>query len=94
MEAHLMGKDAPNDILTVAEAAKLLKVNPDTLRLLIQSGAIEAGDARRPGSTRPSYRIHRQALVDFVKKRPGEPPKPAKRKRRRRKMNDVIQFYK
>lgn len=87
--------ESPTDILKVSEAAAFLRINSDSMQMLLESGAIEFGDVRRPGSKRPSYRILRQSLIDFVNKK-KEVAAPAKRNRRRKKNDDdqLIEFYK
>src|SRR5205814_5905575 len=63
---HPKNEPNPEELLTVAQVAQLLKVIPDTVRTWIQSGALTAsrpGDGARPGR---KYRVRRVDLDAFV----------------------------
>jgi excisionase family DNA binding protein len=61
------------ELLTVHEAAKLLKVNPITVRRFIAQGRLAAV---RVGKT---IRVRTEALDEFITPVRPEPAKPAKR---------------
>jgi excisionase family DNA binding protein len=60
------------EMLTVEDVAKELKVNPETVRNWIRSGELIALDIAR------EYRISRRNLNDFLEKR----QRPKRKKRR------------
>ena len=77
------------DWSTPPKAAKVLRVDPETIRELIRSGELRASNLARRGSTRPRWRISREALEEFLA---GRGPRPAV-KRKRRSSARVIQFF-
>jgi excisionase family DNA binding protein len=69
----------PADLLTTAEAARLLGLQPDTLRRYVRSGrlrAVTVGTPRRPCGRR--YRFHRAAVLRLLRTRalPAPPDSP------------------
>lgn len=59
----------PDHPCTTVELAQLLSCNPETIRLLIAAGILDAVDVARPGSTRPSWRIIPEAVAEMYKRR-------------------------
>ena len=77
------------DWSTPPKAAKVLRVDPETIRELIRSGELRASNLARRGSTRPRWRISREALEEFLA---GREPRPAAKKKRRSSAR-IIQFF-
>lgn len=69
-----------SDFVKTDEAAKLLKISPNTVGELIRTGRLEAVNVGKPGK-RPQYRIHRDALCSIkpddtlATRRQSKPPK-------------------
>lgn len=81
----------PSTCITPPALAKRWASAPETVLALIASGDLEAFDARRPGSSRPRWRITPEAVAEFQRRRSGKSrPKPA---RRRRKDPNVTEFF-
>ena len=81
--------DAPAEVLTVAEAARLLRVKGDTVRGWIAAGRLKASNTGN-GHQRPRYRITRPDLDTFLAGRTR--PTPATTRKRRRP-SGVFQFF-
>lgn len=66
-----------NSTMTVREAAGLLRIDPQTLRVGIQRGAFPFGAAfKRPGSEQFTYVIYRpkfEELTGIKTEKEGEP---------------------
>lgn len=77
------------DWSTPPKAAKVLRVDPETIRELIRSGELRASNLASRSATRPRWRISREALEEFLAGR--EPRPPAKKKRRSNAR--IIQFF-
>jgi excisionase family DNA binding protein len=56
----------PDQVYTVNEACRLLKITRTTMLVMIKSGRIPAVDIRSPTAKKPTYRISRDALINFV----------------------------
>lgn len=54
------------DYLTPPEAAKLLRVDPETVIGWIRAGELRASNLARRGTTRPRFRIAREAIDAFL----------------------------
>jgi excisionase family DNA binding protein len=78
--------------LTPPQVAKLLGVDPATVIGWIRSGELRAYNVGSRRSMRPSYRIDPDALEQFKKLRQVIPP-PPRTARRKRRDNDVIEFF-
>lgn len=74
------GPAEPPVLLTPEEAARLLRVSAEHVRCLIRSGELPAINIAA-GRRRPLYRIHRQAIDDFI--RPSNSPTQAPPRPRR-----------
>ena len=77
------------DWSTPPKAAKVLRVDPETVRGWIESGELRASNVASRSATRPRWRISREALEEFLA---GREPRPAVKKRRRSNAR-VIQFF-
>ena len=55
------------DTMTVIEAAKLLNMNPQTLRLALQQGKFPFGVAVRTSPNRFTYKIFPKRLESYLK---------------------------
>jgi excisionase family DNA binding protein len=56
-------------MMTVADVAKRMKVNPKTVRSWIYDGALDAIDVSRKGSFYCYWRIPEKALENFIEQR-------------------------
>jgi excisionase family DNA binding protein len=54
---------------STGEAAELLGVSDTTVRKYIDSGELDALDARMPGTTKPAWRISKRSLDAFAERR-------------------------
>jgi hypothetical protein len=84
-------------MLTAPEVAKMLRVSPQRVRLMIQAGELRAADFSSENSSRPRYRIFAQNVDRLIQSKITAPAwaKP-KRKRRAAKPDDepeIRQFY-
>ena len=57
--------DAPDDLLTIAEVARWLRVDPTTVRRWIKCGALEAITLPHRGK-RQAYRVKRSTMLQLV----------------------------
>jgi len=73
--------------LSPPAVGKLLGVKADGIIALIRAGRLPAVDVRRPGSSRPRFRVNPDDL-DALAVRPD--PLPARRRRRR---EAVTEFF-
>ena len=71
------------------EVARLLRVDASAVRTWIVSGELVASNLASRGTTRPRWRISREALEAFLA---GREPRPAMI-RRKRSNNRVIRFF-
>lgn len=77
------------EYLTPPEAAKLLRVDPETVIGWIRAGELRASNLARRGTTRPRFRIAREAIDAFLAGREiHRRPTPRKRTAGR-----VIKFF-
>lgn len=81
----------PGKCFTPPALAKHWGSTPETILALIASGDLEAFDARRPGSSRPRWRIEPDAVEDFKRRRSTKPA--SKPVRRRRKDPNITEFF-
>lgn len=79
----------PKSRLTPPDVAKRYGVSPDTVRLWIEQGDLEAMNVAKRGATRPRYRIEPDALAKFDKRRVAKSA-PTPGKRRRKKASDLL----
>jgi excisionase family DNA binding protein len=81
------------EYLTPKAAASSLVVRVPTVCALIRSGQLPAVDVSvNPDSKRPSWRISREALDEFIANRAKQVPAP-KPTRRSRKSSTPARFY-
>lgn len=81
------------DALTVADVARLRKVDPRTVLGWIHSGQLVASDESERGEAgaKPRYRIDPAELRAFVERRKRRPtPKADRRKRRREAVTEYV----
>lgn len=81
----------PPLLTTTAGVAATLAVTVDGVLALIAAGTLRAVDVRRPGSTRPRWRVTPKAMDAFLAARGNRPA--ATTTRRRKRMTDVIEFF-
>jgi excisionase family DNA binding protein len=81
--------------LTVQDVADELQVSRDTVERWIHGSQLRAANvsAARRGVNRPSWRVPRQALEEFLNARLNGPPTPAKPSKRRQNTG-TIEFIK
>jgi excisionase family DNA binding protein len=78
---------------TVQDIQRIFGVTDHTVLSWIRTGELRAINVgRRPGAKKPRWRITQAALEAFELARTPTPPAP--RARRRKRSDDVIQFYK
>lgn len=58
-----------SEIYTTTEAARLIKVHPETMRDLINSGQIDATNVARNPLGQPRYRIDAEEIERFLRAR-------------------------
>jgi excisionase family DNA binding protein len=68
-------------ILTVQQVADELQVGPDTVRGWIATGQLKARNLARKMGSRPVWRIERDALDEFLRRRETAPKVPTVRRR-------------
>jgi excisionase family DNA binding protein len=66
---HKALENLDNNILTVTDVAKRMKVNPQTVRSWIYDGALDAINVSRKGSRYCYWRIPEKALENFIEQR-------------------------
>ena len=60
-------REGERGVISIAEAAKVLKVDAQTLRLLLQNQMVTFGVAyKKPGSTRFSYLIYAEPFYQLT----------------------------
>jgi hypothetical protein len=75
---------------TPRELGRLLRISPDRVRAMIQSGELGAVDTARHRCGKPRYVVLPHHLAEFERRRAGgPPPKPA----RRRKRTAMVDYY-
>lgn len=74
---------SPPRWLTPPAIAEQLGVDVHEVLRWVRSGALSAVDLRRPGSSRPRYRVSPHALNDYLAGRRVQPPTPRARRHRR-----------
>ena len=73
-----------HEFLTASEVARLLRVRESKVLVWLRSGELLAADvSERPGQGRARWRIAREDLDEFLRRR--QPRTPAKTTRRRRR---------
>ena len=78
--------------MTPPEVAQELRVRESKIPEWIRTGELIAVDvSERPGG-RPRWRIRREDLDDFLRRRQSQPPTPKPIRRRRRDLN-AIKFF-
>ncbi len=75
---------------TPPDVAKIYGVSPDTVRLWISQGHLQAVSISKVGSKRPRYRIEADALAEFDRKRAAKVIPPAVPQKRRSKKADLL----
>jgi len=83
---------SPEPWTTPPKVAAALGIKPDRVIALIRSGTVQALDVRRPGSTRPRYRLKLSDVEKVLAVRP-DPPRPAIRQRKQDGKRNVIEFF-
>jgi excisionase family DNA binding protein len=79
--------------LCVRDICERFGVSEQTVLGWIRSGELRAVNVgRRPGAKKPRWRVTAEALAAFELARTPTPLPP--RTRRRKRMDDIIQFYK
>jgi excisionase family DNA binding protein len=79
-----MGADSLQRGYTPRELARVLRISPDRVRAMIQSGELGAISMARTQSGRPRYVILPCHLDAYVRgQQVSAPPRPAPRRRRR-----------
>lgn len=78
---------SPQDWLTIAEAASLMKVSRDTIERLVASGEIQSAsiETSKGRGRRSLHRIRRDWLEDYLVSRAGNARSPDVRARPRRR---------
>lgn len=74
--------DSFEPLLTPTEIAKLLKVSPETVIGWIRKGEL-LGVNVGSGTRRARFRVSRESLDEFLRRREVQPPAPRQRRRRR-----------
>jgi len=69
----------PNQPLSVPEVAKLLRVRPDKVLSWIRSGRLRGYNVAEKEQGRPKYRVNREDLDNFAKRRGVIQPAPTGR---------------
>ena len=81
----------PNSAMTPPQLAKLWKCKPHTILGFIHRGELEAFDiSADANSGRPRWRIHRDAILAFERRRSAGAKANAKRELRRRRRRAVL----
>jgi excisionase family DNA binding protein len=75
---------------TPRELARLLRISPDRVRAMIQSGELGAVDTARVRCGRPRYVILPQHLQEWARRRRVSPPPKLAR---RRKRTDMVDYF-
>jgi excisionase family DNA binding protein len=83
-------KPPPTRGLTVRDAARLLRVSADKIRLWIKMGELSAINTAGPRSPRPRYVVLPSALEQFAERR--SPATPAKSSQRKKRITQVDYF--
>lgn len=89
-------RDADDDrALTTAQFARRFGITVHSALALLGAGVLAGVDVRRPGASRPRWRIMPEAIEAFIRVR-GSKPAQAKPARRRAAKSDsnVIEFFK
>ena len=75
------------------ELAKNLGITQDKVLNWIRSGKLEAIDVSQDQQGRPRYRIDADAIARFKAARQPAPPPKIERRKKKRSMEGIIQFY-
>jgi excisionase family DNA binding protein len=67
---------------TTTDAARLLRVSEEKIRIWIRSGELAAINTAGPRSNKPRFVILPEALQQFASARSAAAPKPPRRKKR------------
>lgn len=79
-----MSTIAEKSYLTPPEVADLLGIAAEKVVGCIRRGELLAFDVANPGSTRPRFRVSREALQQFLASRSTRRPEKPQRRRRKR----------
>ncbi len=79
------------DWKTPPELARMLGIAPDKVLSWIRAGELRAVDLSENRGKRPRWRISRESLDEFLKRRAATPP--PKPRRRRKPDANVTQYY-
>lgn len=86
--------EATAEFLTPPQVGELLGVGHDKILTFIRSGELSAVNlAARCGGKRPRWRISRDDLDDFLRRRRSTPPRPEPTRRLRKKPAEVTEFF-
>ena len=85
--------DSGRTKLTPPEVAQLWGVSVGTIMTWIRNGELRAINLAKRLGGRPRYRIDVADLKDFENRRAYQPNVPVPRRPRKRRDNNVIQFY-
>ena len=79
--------------LTPPEVARLFRVDVHKVLTWIRNGELRAVNVAARLGGRPRYRIDREDLAAFERRRQVQPPPPVIRRPRRKPDPDYIRFY-
>lgn len=79
--------------LTPNQIARERHMRVATIHAYIAAGLIEAIDHRSPGASRPAWKISRQALAEFDRRRSSLANMPAKSQAPRRRRTPAVTQY-
>jgi excisionase family DNA binding protein len=79
--------------LTPPEVARLWGISLDSIMTWIRNGELRAINVAKRLGGRPRYRIDVKDLADFENRRAVQPPPPIQRRSRRRKYDNVTQYF-
>ena len=85
--------DSGRTKLTTTEVAQLWGVSVGKIMTWIRNGELRAINVAKRLGGRPRYRIDVADLTDFENRRVIQPPAPVYRRPRRRKSDDIIEFF-